>query len=180
VAARYPLKAAKGIESLALDEANNRVFVGFRHEPRIVVLDQESGKELTSVAIPEGIDDMFFDAKAKRIYASCGSGFVAAVRQVDADRYELVAKVATSKGAKRCFCDEATARLCQAVPRQEGKEGPAICVYQASPQRAGGGGPKLQVGRYCGTWCRCRRFDRSPTPGPQSPRMRKAVRTDGR
>jgi hypothetical protein len=133
VAARYPLKAAKGIETLALDEANKRIFVGFRGEPRIVVLDQESGKELTSIAIPEGIDDMFFDAKAKRIYASCGSGFVAVVRQVDADHYESMAKVETVKGAKTCFYDAATSRLYLAVPRQEDKEGPEIWVYQANP-----------------------------------------------
>jgi YVTN family beta-propeller protein len=60
VIARHALKADKGIETLALDEANKRIFVGFRGEPRIVVLDLDSGKELTSVVIPEGIDDMFF------------------------------------------------------------------------------------------------------------------------
>jgi DNA-binding beta-propeller fold protein YncE len=133
VAAHYPLKATKGIETLALDETNKRIFVGFRGEPRIVVLDQDSGKELTSVAIPDGIDDMFFDAKAKRIFASCGSGFVAVVRQVDADHYEVVAKVATIKGAKSSCYDAATARLYLAVPRQEGEEGPEIWVYQANP-----------------------------------------------
>jgi DNA-binding beta-propeller fold protein YncE len=133
VAAKHPLKAAKGIETLALDETNKRIFVGFRGEPRIVVLDLDSGKELTSVAIPEGIDDMFFDAKAKRIYASCGSGFVAVVRQIDADHYEVAANVATIKGAKTSYYDAAAARLYLAVPRQEGKEGPEIWVYQANP-----------------------------------------------
>jgi DNA-binding beta-propeller fold protein YncE len=131
VIARHPLKAAKGIETLALDEANKRVFVGFRGEPRIVVLDLDSGKELTSVAIPEGIDNMFFDAKARRIYASCGSGFVAVVRQIDADHYEVAANVATIKGAKTSYYDAATARLYLAVPRQVGKEGPEIWVYLA-------------------------------------------------
>jgi DNA-binding beta-propeller fold protein YncE len=133
VAAAHSLKATKGIETLALDEANKRIFVGFRGEPRIVVLDLDSGKELTSVVIPEGIDDMFFDAKAKRLYASCGSGFVAVVRQTDADHYEVAANVATIKGAKTSFYDAATARLYLAVPRQEGKEGPEIWVYQANP-----------------------------------------------
>ena len=133
VVAHYPMKAAKGIETLALDEANKRIFVGFRGEPRIVVLDLDSGKQLTSVAIPEGIDDMFFDAKARRIYASCGSGYVAVVRQIDADHYELAAKVETIKGAKTSYYDAATARLYLAVPRQEGKEGPEIWVYQANP-----------------------------------------------
>jgi DNA-binding beta-propeller fold protein YncE len=133
VAARHPLKAAKGIETLALDEANKRIFVGFRGEPRIVVLDLDSGKELTSVVIPEGIDDMFFDAKAKRIYASCGSGFVAVVRQIDADHYEVAANVATIKGAKTSCYDPATKRLYVAVPRQPEKEGPEIWVYEARP-----------------------------------------------
>jgi DNA-binding beta-propeller fold protein YncE len=132
VTAQHPLKAAKGIETLALDEANKRIFVGFRGEPRIVALDQDSGKELASVDIPEGIDDMYFDAKARRIYASCGSGYVAIVRQVDADHYELAAKVPTIKGAKTCIYDEATARLYLAVPRQEGKDGPEIWVFQAN------------------------------------------------
>jgi YVTN family beta-propeller protein len=133
VVARHRLKAAKGIETLALDEANKRIFVGFRGEPRIVVLDLDSGKELTSVGIPEGIDDMFFDAKAGRIYASCGSGFVAVVSQVDADHYEIAAKVVTIKGAKTSYYEPARARLFLAVPRQEGKEGPEIWVYQAKP-----------------------------------------------
>jgi YVTN family beta-propeller protein len=133
VTAHYPLKAAKGIETLALDEANKRIFVGFRGEPRIVVLDLDSGKELTSVAIPDGIDDMFFDSKAKRIYASCGSGFVAVVRQKDADHYELASKVETVKGAKTCYYDAATSRLYLAVPRQESNEGPEIWVYKANP-----------------------------------------------
>jgi DNA-binding beta-propeller fold protein YncE len=131
VAARFPLKAAKGIETLALDEANKRIFVGFRGDPRVVVLDLGSGKELTSVAIPDGVDDMFFDAKAGRIYASCGSGFVAVVRQIDADRYELSGSVATVKGAKTSYYDSATARLYVAVPRQAGKDGPEIRVYES-------------------------------------------------
>jgi DNA-binding beta-propeller fold protein YncE len=133
VAARHRLKATKGIETLALDEANKRIFVGFRGEPRIVVLDLDSGTELTSVAIPEGIDDMFFDARARRIYASCGSGFVAVVRQADGDHYEVVAKVATIKGAKTSYFDADTARLYLAVPRHADKEGPEIWVYEAEP-----------------------------------------------
>jgi DNA-binding beta-propeller fold protein YncE len=131
VVARYSFKADKGIETLVLDEANARIFVGFRGEPKIVVLDLDSGKELTSVTISEGIDDMFFDAKAGRIYASCGSGSVAVVRQIDADQYESVANVPTIKGAKTSFYDAVTRRLYLAVPRQAGKEGPEIWVYQA-------------------------------------------------
>jgi DNA-binding beta-propeller fold protein YncE len=133
VIARYPLGAHKGIGPLALDEANQRIFVGLRRNPRLAVLELESGKECASIPIPEGSDDMFADAKAKLIYISCSSGFVAVIRQMDADRYEAVAKIPTIKGAKTSTYDPATKRLYLAVPRQAGKEGPEIWVYQGRP-----------------------------------------------
>jgi DNA-binding beta-propeller fold protein YncE len=133
VVARYPLEKDKGIGPLALDEPNNRIFVGLRGNPRLAVLDLESGKEVASVPIPEGSDDMSFDAESKRIYISCNSGFVAVIRQVDRDKYESVANVATIKGAKTSAFNPTTRRLYVAVPRQAGKDGPEIWVYQ--PQR---------------------------------------------
>ncbi len=134
VVANFPLGGDdKGIGPLALDEGNKRIFVGLRMKPRLAVLDLDTGKEIASVPIPEGADDMFYDAKAKRIYVSCGSGFVAVIRQVDADHYEPVADVPTIKGAKTSCYDPGTQRLYVAVPRQAGKDGPEIWVYQAKP-----------------------------------------------
>jgi len=54
---------------------------------------------------------MSLDAKAKRIYISCSSGFVAVIRQIDADHYESVANVPTIKGAKTSLYDGSTKRL---------------------------------------------------------------------
>jgi DNA-binding beta-propeller fold protein YncE len=133
VITQYPLGSKEGNETLALDEAGKRIFVGCRGEPRMVVLAEDSGKQVTSVAIPEGVDDMFFDAKAKRIYASCGSGFVAVIRQIDADHYRSVARVPTVKGARTSCFDPGTGRLYVAVPRQTGKQGPEVWVYQTRP-----------------------------------------------
>jgi two-component system heavy metal sensor histidine kinase CusS len=99
----------------------------------LAALDQDSGKEVARVAIPNGIDDMFYDAKRKRLYASCATGFLAVVGPVDADRYELVAKVPTVERAKTCFFDPEEGRLYLAVPRQPGKEGPEVWVYQVRP-----------------------------------------------
>ncbi|HEV3445615.1 MAG TPA: hypothetical protein VG099_13290 [Gemmataceae bacterium] len=133
VVSRHPLGAHMGIGPLTLDEGNQRILVGLRRQPRLAVLDLESGKECASLPIPEGSDDMSRDAKAKRIYISCNSGFVAVIRQIDADRYESVAVVPTIKGAKTSAYDPATQRLYVAVPRQAGKEGPEIWVYQGRP-----------------------------------------------
>ena len=89
VAASYPLKKAAANYTLALDEANHRVFVGCRKPAMVVVLDSETGKELAGVPIPTDTDDLFFDGKRKRLYAACGEGYLAVIRQIDADRYEL-------------------------------------------------------------------------------------------
>jgi hypothetical protein len=127
------LEADKGIASIALDEVNKRIFVGLRDRPRVAVLEIDTGKEIASVVIPGGVDDMFFDAKAKRIFASCSVGSIAVIRQIDADKYESVATVPTIKGAKTSYYHAPSQRLYVGVPRQEGKEGPEIWVYQARP-----------------------------------------------
>jgi DNA-binding beta-propeller fold protein YncE len=129
----YPVKLAGGGHPLALDEANRRIYVGCRMEPTLVVLDMETGKEVTGVAIPGGVDDLFLDAARKRLYASCGDGFVAVLKQVDADHVEVMEKIATAKGAKTSLYVPESGRLYLAVPRQEGKDGPEIWVYQAKP-----------------------------------------------
>src|SRR5439155_5262691 len=98
--ADYKLTLAEKNYPMALDEANHRLFIGCRSKPMIVVLDTETGKEVTSVPIPGDIDDVFYDAKRKRIYASCGEGFLAVIQQTDADHYELLAQIATVTGAR--------------------------------------------------------------------------------
>jgi hypothetical protein len=127
---RYPLTLADRAYPMAVDEANRRLFLGCRNKPSIVVVDSETGKEVTSVAIPEDIDDLFYDAKNKRLYASCGAGALAVIQQRDADHYETLETIPTAKLARTCFFDSARDRLYLIVPRQEGEEGPTIRVYQ--------------------------------------------------
>jgi DNA-binding beta-propeller fold protein YncE len=127
----YPIKKAEGGHPIALDEANHRVYVGCRKEPMVVVLDTETGKEVGGVSIPGGIDDLFLDAKRKKLYAACGEGYLVVLKQADADKVEVVEKIATVKDARTCLYVPETGRLYLAVPRQEGKDGPEIRIYQA-------------------------------------------------
>ncbi len=133
VTANWPLKLASDNTPLALDADNHRLYLGCREKPMVVVMDSESGKELGSVAIGKEVDDLYLDAKRKRLYASCGEGFIAVLHQGDGDTWELQEKVATAEGAKTAYFDADTGRYFLAVPRQEGKEGPEIRVYQAKP-----------------------------------------------
>jgi hypothetical protein len=70
------------------------------------------------------------DAGRKRLFASCGGGELVVLKVVDADHVEPLEKIETPKGAKTCFYTAETGRLYLAVPRQEGKEGPEIRIYQ--------------------------------------------------
>jgi hypothetical protein len=133
VTARYPIKLAGGNYALALDPANRRVFVGCRKEPKLVVLDSETGREITSLDIPGDVDDLAYDAKRKRIYGSCGEGYLVVIQQSDADNYAMLAKLPTAKLARTSLFDPDSGRLFLGVPRQDGKDGPEIRVYQARP-----------------------------------------------
>jgi DNA-binding beta-propeller fold protein YncE len=130
---RWPLKLADRGYPIALDAANRRLFVGAREKPAIVVLNADTGELVTAVPIPADVDDLFYDGKRTRLYASCGEGALAVVRQRDADHYEMLEKIPTAKLARTCLFDPATDRLYLGVPRQAGREGPEIRVYRPLP-----------------------------------------------
>jgi DNA-binding beta-propeller fold protein YncE len=129
----YPLKLAGDNHAIAVDETNKRLYIGCRKKPMVVIMDSETGKEIAGIDIPGDIDDLFFDAKRKRLYASCGEGFLAVLRQVDAGKCELLTKIPTAKGARTCLFEPDSGKLYLAVPRQADKPGPEIRVYQARP-----------------------------------------------
>ena len=129
IVSTYPVKSASNGHPLALDEANKRIFLGCRSEPMVVVLDSETGKEATTVAIPKDIDDLHYDAKRKKLYASCGEGFLVVIRQASPDKYEVAEKIETIKQAKTSLFAPESSRLYLAVPKQADKEGPEIRVY---------------------------------------------------
>lgn len=126
----FPVKLAQKNFPMAIDEANHRLFIGCRKEPMVIVMDSETGKEITSVPITGDTDDLHFDAKRKRLYASCGAGELVIIRQVDADHYQPLTKIPTAKGARTCLWSPDADSLYLAVPRQTGKEGPEIWVYK--------------------------------------------------
>lgn len=126
----YPVKLAEGGHPVALDEANHRLFIGCRTPAAVVVMDTETGREISSVPIPKEIDDLFYDAGRKQLIGSCGEGFLVTIKQLDANRYEVSERIATAKGARTSLLDAEKGRLYLAVPRQEGKDGPEIRVYQ--------------------------------------------------
>ena len=133
VVSQYPIVSAAGNTSLALDPLNRRLFIGCRKEPKLIVLDADNGEEITNLTIPSQVDDLSFDAKRNRIYASSGEGLVAVIQQTDANHYSLVAKIPTNKQAQTSIFDPRKGRLYVGSPQQVAKDGPVVLVYQARP-----------------------------------------------
>lgn len=133
VVGSFPVKAASESHPIAIDETHRRLFIGCRKKPMFIVLDSENGKELAALPIPGEVDGLAYDPNRKCVYASCGEGFLCIIRQTDADHYEVGEKVPTAKGAKTCCFSENDGKLYLAVPRQPGKDGPEVRVYQAAP-----------------------------------------------
>jgi DNA-binding beta-propeller fold protein YncE len=85
---------------MALDEAHRRMFVAARKPARLLVLDMDTGKEIASLPGAIDTDDMSFDSDRKRIYVTSGEGFIFVYQQIDPDRYQRIAKIPTTIGAR--------------------------------------------------------------------------------
>jgi DNA-binding beta-propeller fold protein YncE len=96
----WQLKSVMHNTPMVLDEATHRLFVAGRKPGTFGVLDTATGKEIATLPASDGVDDMSFDPATKLIYLACAEGFVNVFRQVDADHYEAVGKVATGYRAK--------------------------------------------------------------------------------
>jgi DNA-binding beta-propeller fold protein YncE len=116
---------------MALDEGNHRLLVGCRRPARLVVVDTETGKVVSSVPCAGDADDLFYDVRRKRIYVSGGEGFVSVFQQMDADRYELVHRLPTAAGARTSLFVPPTGHFYLAVPHR-GSQPAEGWVYRAS------------------------------------------------
>jgi DNA-binding beta-propeller fold protein YncE len=128
VVATWPMKETHGNFPMALDEANKRLFVGCRSPAKLVVFDTTSQKPVASLAIPDDTDDLFYDAALKRIYVSCGEGFIDVIDQMAPDQYKVRERISTRGGARTSFFSSELKQLYVAVP-QRGDQA-AIWIYR--------------------------------------------------
>jgi DNA-binding beta-propeller fold protein YncE len=84
--------------TMALDEASHRLFACALQPGRLTVVDSETGKVVATLPCVLGVDDIWYDAVLKRIYAP-GSGAIDVFQQVDADHYNVLARIPVGAGA---------------------------------------------------------------------------------
>jgi hypothetical protein len=131
---KFPLKEAAANFPTALDEANHRLFIGCRDPAKLLVLDMETGKTVTTVDIVGDTDDVFYDAANKRIYVSGGKGRVTVISQTNADIYNVVGQVTTAPGARTSFFVPETRTLYVAVPHR-GQQKAELRAFTVAPAK---------------------------------------------
>ncbi|MGE5376473.1 MAG: YncE family protein [Bacteroidota bacterium] len=114
---------------MALDESQHRLFVGFRIPAKLEIFDTETGQSVASLDGPGDMDDVFYDATHKLIYAIGGEGSVDIFHQQDANHYQSVTRIPTAAGARTGLWVPEWNRLFIAVPHKAAHEA-EIRVYE--------------------------------------------------
>jgi DNA-binding beta-propeller fold protein YncE len=102
----------------------------------MVVLDTETGQEISSLVTVEGMDGVAYDSRHKRIYVSGGRGFETGAVYIyqieDADHYKKLGQVTTRPGAGTSFWSPELNRYYVGAPAHDNTEA-AILVYEPEP-----------------------------------------------
>ncbi len=131
VLAHWPVPGNCKNFPMALDEAGKRLFVGCRNPEKMIVYDIETGKAVSEIKIAGDVDDIFFDGLRKRIYASCGAGFLQ-VFDVKEDTYPLLTNIPTMHGARTSLFVPEQGLLYLAIPAEKKRQA-EILIFSVPP-----------------------------------------------
>jgi len=107
----YPLNPCGGPTGIALDAKNKRLFTVCRENKGLSVVDETSGKVITTVPIGAGVDAVAYDPATKLIFASNGDGTTTIIKQKSADDYAVVQTLQTQVRAKTLALDTKTHKI---------------------------------------------------------------------
>ncbi len=127
VIASWPITKANDNVAMAFDEPNHRLFIGCR-SGQIVVLDTQTGKEVQSLPISKGIDDMVYDPASKRIYAACDNR-IDVYQESSPDNYKSLGQVSSGPLGKTARLVPSLNRYYVAVPQHDAQAA-EILVYE--------------------------------------------------
>src|SRR5262252_3659351 len=108
---RFAIGVAKVPTGLAYDPKTNRLFIGCRTEPKMVVMDSATGKVLGNFPIGKGVDFAGFDPQSKLVFFSCGEGVLNIFREKSANEFEDAGAVKTQPSAKTMAFDPKTQKV---------------------------------------------------------------------
>jgi DNA-binding beta-propeller fold protein YncE len=130
----WPVTAGKDNVPLQYDETTHRLFLATRKPSKLVVVNADSGKEITNLDVADYVDDLAYDAARHRLYVpgGGGSGAVTVVEQSGADAYKVVATIPTRPGAKTARFVPELNKYYVGVPATD-KQPAQILVFDVAP-----------------------------------------------
>jgi DNA-binding beta-propeller fold protein YncE len=99
---KWSLTAGGGANfPMALDASQRQILVIFRSPAQLGVFSMTDGRQVATIETCGDADDLFVDAKRRRVYVSCGEGFldVFETKEKQAD-YRRIAHIPTASGAR--------------------------------------------------------------------------------
>jgi len=113
----------EGGTGLAVDSVHHRLFSACANN-KVVVLDSDTGKLITTVVSGEDPDGLVFDPKTSRIFTSNPDGTITIIQQDTPDKYTPRQTVKTEVGCKTIALDAKTGRVVTAAPKFGPKPAP--------------------------------------------------------
>jgi DNA-binding beta-propeller fold protein YncE len=111
IESRWPLAPCEHPSGLAIDRENRRLFVGC-HNQMMAILNADTGKVITTVAIGPGVDANRYDPGTHLAFSTNGgNGTLTVVREVTPDQFTVVQNADTQRGARTMGLDLKTHRI---------------------------------------------------------------------
>jgi hypothetical protein len=128
--AAWPMRDAAANFPMALDNDGHLVIVAFRSPATLMAFAQD-GTVAANLPTCGDADDVFVDAKRRRVYVSCGEGLIDVLERRGAG-YERIGRVPTASGGRTSLLLPEADRLFVAV-RASGQEPAAVWVFRPAP-----------------------------------------------
>ena len=132
-AADWPVTAGEKNFPMALDPASAQLFIACRKPPRLAIYDSRTGNLLSQTPCVGDADDMFYDAKLKRLYVIGGEGFVDVFQLSDSTQEPArLAHLPTAPRARTGLFLPELRMLTVAAPHTTNSPA-AVLLFQARP-----------------------------------------------
>jgi YVTN family beta-propeller protein len=140
-----PLAPGECPAGLAIDIHTNRLFSGCSDTKSLVILNAINGQVIDIIPIGAHCDGVIFDNVTKNIFASCGDGTLIVINEISKNKFAIIAKVPTKKGARTITVDEHTHFVY--LPTADYETLPTVASENVKPQMIQGTFEVIVVGK---------------------------------
>lgn len=111
IVGRWSILPCHAPTGMALDERQERLFIGCKDNALLAVVDIGTRRVMTTVPIAKGVDSVAFDPQMQRIYTTGKSGVLVVIQQEPGGSYRVLDTISLHYGAHTLAVDPVTHAL---------------------------------------------------------------------